>query len=92
MTSRWKSKSRGSSVILQEQQQKIQELELLLAQRDEKVAELEQRLAEKQQSVQKLRRERDELRNKNAALVGKLAEVSRKQSVASSNGTPPFPR
>lgn len=67
------------------------ELEILLTQKDETIADLEKRMTEQVQAVKKLRRDREELRDKNAALVGKLAEVSRKNSVAifSTGNTPP---
>ena len=85
MTTRWKNRGRSSSrTFLQE---KIQELECLLQHRDESIADLDKKLSEQIQTVKKLRRERDELRSKNASLVTKLAEVSRKNSVASI--TPP---
>lgn len=88
MASRWKGRNRSSSSAnFEQQQQKIQELEYLLTLREETVTDLEKRLSEQLLTVKKLRRERDELRDKNASLVGKLAEVSRKQSIASI--TPP---
>lgn len=91
MTSRWKGRGRTSAVY--QQQQRVLELELLLAQKDETIANLERRLTEQVLAVKKLRRDREELRDKNSALVGKLAEVSRKNSVANFNtgNTPPTP-
>ncbi len=88
MTTRWKGRSSRSSTI-QEQQLKLQELEMLLSQRDDTVADLEKKLSVQLQMVKKLHRERNELRSKNASLVCKLAEVSRKHSVAASNNTTP---
>lgn len=85
MASRWKGKGRSSSL-----QHRVEELECLLASRDETIAELEKKLSDQLESVKKLRRERDELRSKNASLVVKVAEVSRKHSIA--NNTPPLPR
>ena len=65
------------------QEKRITELESFLAKSYAEISDLKQRLAEQGEnqslSIKKLRRERDELRNKNATLVGKLAEVSRKQ-------------
>lgn len=91
MANRWKGKNR--SPIINEQQQKLQELEFLLTQKDETITDLEKRLAEQLQTVKKLRRDREELRNKNASLVGKLAEVSRKNSIANITvTTPPITR
>lgn len=89
MASRWKGRNRSTSKVTQ--QERIQELECLLANRESTITELERKLAEHLLTVKKLRRERDELRSKNALLVGKLAEVSRKNSVHtfSSNSTPP---
>ena len=87
MASRWKGRNRASGKVTQ--QEKIQELECLLVNREETITELERKLAEHLLTVKKLRRERDELRNKNASLVGKLAEVCRKSSVANFNSTPP---
>lgn len=86
------SKGRSSNSRKHEfQEHRIRELESMLAERDAEVANLQGRLAEQGEShsmsIKKLRKERDELRNKNAALVGKLAEVSRKQSIT--NITPP---
>lgn len=67
-------------------------LETLLAQKDETITDLKKKLAEQLQVAKKLRRDREELRNKNASLVGKLAEVSRKHSCANIfNTTPPTP-
>lgn len=91
MTSRWKGKGR-SSAILQQQSHRILELEILVSQKDETIADLEKKLKEQLQAVKKLRRDREELRDKNASLVGKLAEVCRKNSIAnlySSGNTPP---
>lgn len=99
MASRKKVRTRTASAI--ERQQRVTELETVLAARDRQLRELETQLALRDatiadlekildgqiQSVKKLRRERDELRDKNASLVGKLAEVSRKQSLT--NTTPP---
>lgn len=66
------------------QEKRIYELESLLAERDAVILDLHKKLAEQGESHSlsnmKLRKDRDELRAKNAALVGKLAEVSRKQS------------
>jgi uncharacterized coiled-coil protein SlyX len=89
MTSRWKGRGSRSSTAYQQQQQRVVELEVLLAQRDETIADLQKKLTEQLQTVKKLRRDRQELRDKNASLVGKLAEVSRKHSVASTSLTPP---
>ena len=86
MTYRWKGRNRSSSKAFQ--QEKILELETQLALKDETIQDLEKRLTEQLLTVKKLRKERDELRNKNASLVGKLAEVSRKNSVA--GFTPPM--
>lgn len=85
MTSRWKGRYRSSSSI--DLQQKQQELESLLVRKDETITDLEGKLSEQLLAVKKLRLERDELRNKNASLVVKLAEVSRKNSI--NNATPP---
>lgn len=86
MASRWRGRSRAASAA--DLQQKVQELEAQLSRRDADIAELESKLEQQQLSVKKLRRERDELRSKNASLVGKLAEVSRKNSIQ--NCTPPM--
>lgn len=85
MASRWKGRNRSSFEC--GLQQKLQEMESLLVRKDETIADLESRLTEQLLAVKKLRRERDELRNKNASLVVKLAEVSRKNSI--NNATPP---
>lgn len=55
------------------QDQRISELEILLAEKEKKILD-------QSQLIKKLTKERNELRNKNAMLVGKLAEVSRKHS------------
>ncbi len=73
--------------LLSARNEKVEELENRLSLRDVTIADLEKKLGDHLQSVKKLRRERDELRDKNAQLVGKLAEVSRKQSLT--NNTPP---
>lgn len=70
-----------------ELENRIVELESLLAQSDAVVVHLKKMLTEQGESqsssIKKLMKERDELRNKNATLVGKLAEVSRKKSLTS---------
>ena len=87
MSSKWKSRSLVKpGVVSGGPSQKIKQLELLLSKKDETIAALERKLAEQAEASKKLRRERNELREKNASLVMKLAEVSRK-SVA--NNTPP---
>lgn len=93
MASRWKNRSRSSAYEQQLQQQRLLELECLLTQKDDAIAGLEKKLAEQLQVAKKLRRDREELRNKNASLIGKLAEVSRKQSSSVSffSTTPPTP-
>ncbi len=68
----------------------IPHLENLLKLKDETISELQQKLQDKEvllqhrlQCMERLQRERDELRKKNSLLVGKNAELSRKQSVGS---------
>ena len=93
-----KSKLRGklssSSSVIESQQGRISELESLLAERDEVITNLQKKLVEQGElhnsSMKKFRRERDELRTKNATLVSRLAEVSRKRSLTTN--TPPLPR
>ncbi len=77
----WKNSRSRASTITNEYMRKISQLETALAQKDEIIASLS--LANK-----KLRKERDELRGKNASQVTRLAEVSRKNSCAKIN-TPP---
>ena len=89
MATRWKGRNRSSSNY--EQLQKLQEMESLLLRKDETIADLEGKLTEQLLAVKKLRRERDELRNKNASLVVKLAEVSRKNSI-NNNNSPAMPK
>ena len=103
MTSRWKGRNRSPSLaaiqqrvlelesLLTARDQDVGSLENQLALRDTTIADLEKRLSEQVQAVKKLRKERDELRNKNASLVGKLAEVGRKQSLTN-NSSPNITR
>ena len=101
MASRRRVRNRIDSAV--NRQQRIVELESILAARDEDLRELESKLARRDATIaelerklgehlQKLRRERDELRDKNASLVGKLAEVSRKQSLTNMTPPPNLPR
>ncbi len=90
--SNFQSNSPGG--LLESQRRRLDELETLLAGRDDVIANLQRKLAEQGElhlsAMKKIRRERDELRCKNAALVNKLAEVSRKRSLTTV--TPPLPR
>lgn len=62
-------------------QQRVKELEFAHAEKDDTIQDLKDRLRTQTNAAQKLRKERDELRSKNATLVTKLAEISRKNSV-----------
>ncbi len=66
----------------------IQHLESLLKLRDEKITQLEENIKSQDEHVRCMKRERDDLRKQNAMLIGKTAELSRKQSVGSF-GSPP---
>ena len=68
----------------------IKALEEKLKEKDEMISELKKKLQAQEtvldyrlQCMERLKAERDELRNKNSTLVGKNAELSRKQSVGS---------
>lgn len=74
----------------------VQHLERQLKERDNQIAQLEERICNQEkllqhrlQCMERLKKERDELRKTNAVLIGKTAELSRKQSIAGSqNGSP----
>ena len=69
----------------------IQHLESLLKLRDEKISQLEEKIKSQDELVRCMewvKKERDDLRKQNAMLIGKTAELSRKQSVGSF-GSPP---
>lgn len=66
----------------------VQHLESLLKLRDERISQLEEKVQDQEvllqhrlQCMDRLKRERDELRKTNALLIGKTAELTRKQSV-----------
>ena len=65
----------------------VKELVSLLTEKELVIIDLRRKLRDlgenQSLSIRELRRERDELRNKNATLVGELAEISRKKSVTS---------
>ena len=84
-------RNRSSSKLeTSDQSKKIKELEKALEERDRTIAGLKEKigvlssdLEHRKQCVDNLTSERNDLRQKNAALIGKLAELSRKQSVSS---------
>ena len=104
MTSRFGKRNRSSSKLSEsftagDQSKKIRELEKALDAKDEiiagletKVKELTRELEHRKRLVDDLTIERNALRQKDASLVGKLAELSRKQSVSSMNSFPSPPR
>ena len=71
-----------SSYPRQDPYERIRELEQLLKEKDEQ-------LEHWRQIIEKLKKERGELRDRNSSLVNKMAEITRKQSVASFNNSPP---
>jgi chromosome segregation ATPase len=107
MTSRFGKRNRSSSKLLDqggyspnpgEQSRKIKELEKLLGEKDKTIAGLEEKvkalsyeLEHRKEFTDVLTSERNALRQKNASLVGKLAELSRKQSVSSFTTLPSPP-
>ena len=104
MTSRFGKRNRSSSKLDQsyssseDQSRKIKDLEKSLEEKDKTIAGLEEKIKEltrelehRKQLVDVLTSERNALRQKNASLVGKLAELSRKQSVSSFTTLPSPP-
>ena len=106
MTSRFGKRNRSSSKLDHgayspnpgEQSRKIKDLEKALEEKDKTIAELQERVKElcselerRKQFIDVLTSERNALRQKNASLVGKLAELSRKQSVSSFTTLPSPP-
>ena len=103
MAGRFNKRSRASSKLSEsftsgDQSRKIKELVKALEQKDSIIAGLEAQVKEltrelehRKRLVDDLTLERNALRQKDASLVGKLAELSRKQSVTSSYGAFPSP-
>ena len=104
MTSRFGKRNRSSSKLSdsysssEDQNRKIKDLEKSLEEKDKTIAGLEEKIKEltrelehRKQFVDVLTSERNALREKNASLIGKLAELSRKQSVSSFTTLPSPP-
>lgn len=106
MTSRFGKRNRSSSKLDHsayspnpgEQSRRIKDLEKSLEEKDKTIAELQEKVKELSSELERrkeftdvLTSERNALRQKNASLVGKLAELSRKQSVSSFTTLPSPP-
>lgn len=105
MTSRFGRRNRSSSKLDayppgdQATPKRNRDLEKALEERDKKIAEQEDKIREltielerRKRLVEALTADRNDLRQKNASLVNKLAELSRKQSVSSFTTLPSPPR
>lgn len=108
MTSRFGKRNRSSSKLNGDSSptngngtaaKRIKELEVALQERDKTIAEQKDKIKELSSEVEYRKRlvddltvERNALRQKNSSLVGKLAELSRKQSVSSFTTLPSPPR
>ena len=87
-----------SSSSAGDQSKRIRDLEKSLEEKDKTIAGLEEKIKELSSELERrkhltdvLTSDRDALRQKNASLVGKLAELSRKQSVSSFTTLPSPP-
>lgn len=70
----------------------LEERDKTIARQAERIGELEKELESRRRFIDDLTAERNDLRRKNATLVSKLAEISRKQSVSSFTTFPSPPR
>lgn len=90
-----KSSKKGRAISMSpthhnQQEEYIEKLEAQLKAKDATINELTEKLHEQEvaleyrlQCMERLKRERDELRNKTSSLIGKNAELARKQTVGS---------
>lgn len=104
MAGRFTKRNRSSSKLSEsftsgDQSRRVRELEKALEEKDSIIAGLEAQVKEltrelehRKRLVDDLTLERNALRQKDATLVGKLAELSRKQSVSSYNAFSSPPR